>query len=86
MDKLVRLIKLARARSLTKAAVPVGVPPSSLTARSAIAANGPTIEPNEYTLKDARNVLKWLRGMSQSRQRVSLAHAAGRNAVQRRTP
>jgi hypothetical protein len=77
------MIKLAR----MKAAVVVGAPPSSLTARSLIAAKGPQFTtPNEYTNEDARNVLKWLKGMSHSRQRVSLAHAAGRNAVKRRTP
>lgn len=86
MTQLTRLIKLARARHLTKVAVPVGVPFSSLTARSAIAANGPTVEQNEWTLNDQRLMQRLLGSMSKSRARISDAHKRGRTAVQRRTP
>lgn len=85
MDELVRLIKLARARSLEKAAVPVGVPFSSLTARSEIAARGPVPEANEYTLDEQRFIRSLLENMSKSRARVVDAHRRGRLAVQRRT-
>jgi len=86
VHELVRLIKLARAHSLTKAAVPVGVPFSSLTARSEIAARGPVAEANEWTLNDQRLMTKLLQGMSKSRARVVDSHRRGRLAVQRRTP
>ena len=82
MNQLVRMIKLAR----IKAAVGSGAPASSLTMRSAIAANGPQFTtPNELTGKDVRYLEQLLQSMSKSRARVSDAHRRGRLAVQRRT-
>lgn len=85
MNPLVRLIKAARARC-QKSAVVVGVPPSSLTERSRLAAYGPTPEMNELTRDDQRNLWSWMKNMSQSRQRAVLNNIAARQAVQRRTP
>jgi hypothetical protein len=91
MNELGKLVRIARQRSLQKAAVVVGAPLSSHTVRSDIAANGPLITtPNQLTVGefgDQGNMRRWLKELvTPARQKATLAHMAGRKSVQRRTP